>query len=481
MKHLFLTVSVLTLISSPSFATWQQDVKDQVNLEMGQNKIIQKLMKSQDYTIDLDEGSLTSTIAEVVKVKNQGKGLIQPKSSDITFETRHQIVNTLDRLKNSNAVFGGSKRLTKNLKQGVLSVGDPYVSLVYPVFKRDREASDAFLPLTYQSSYNGAYQINCALWDEIKNYAYGRGLSTPEAKRLYHYLEPLFYVAQEEVGKLVTGLHNRWCWTQGSREDMTTLLKQKTDHHTMIISNAGLVGFNPDQVKHWLMPRLLDQIFAILPNPFTELYQTGGSIYKLGVNYHNKISMIHPITELPYPIFTEDRGQPDWNLPKNYQRSVVLNKQWDRVHDFVRLHDGISPQEKLKTIMLLEPVGYFFHKKLENFHVRGGDLPDPEMGAERIIEMAREFSRNHTIFPPFLEMFYNGNVDVHSALRDVQDKDNCHVILTANLWPQRLFDQKRYLADDLLNYLMFKDIVDRFKVFYPDKARQLDSMSLALN
>lgn len=95
--------------------------------------------------------------------------------------------------------------------------------------------------------------------------------------------------------------------------------------------------------------------------------------------------------------------------------------------------------------------------------------------------MARFYARTHTIFPPHLDFFYQGNVDVHSALRDVQDKDECHVILTANLWPQRLFDQKKWLANDLLNYLMFKDIVDRFKHFYPHKAQELDRLSLALN
>jgi hypothetical protein len=403
--------------------------------------------------------------------------------ADIKLEAKNRIRTNLDNAKNSNAVFNG-KRLTQNLKQGVLSISDTYVPTVYPVFKADREKPDAFLPVTYRDSYTyapGSYPINEALWNEIKTYSYGRGLSTPEAKRLYHYLEPLFFVVQEEVGKMVTGLQTKTGWVHGSREDMTTLLKGKTDHHTTIISNADLAGFNPDQVKNWLTPRLLDKVFSLLPDPMKELYRADWGVYKLGVNVHNKVSMIHPITELPYPVFIEDRGQADWNLPKNYQPSALLNKQWNRVHDFVRFHDGINSNEQSRVINLLEPVGYFFHKQLENFHVRGGDLPDPEMGTDRIIFMARQFADIHTIFQPYLDIFYNGNVDVHSALQNVQVKNKSHVILTGSLWPQRLVDDKQAFANGLLNYLMFKDIVDRFKVFYPDKARELDSMSVALN
>jgi len=484
MKRYFLTVSLAALLSSPAFSSNPlEQARNLADAESKREVLITRVSNAY-YTFDMDVDQRADAIKNAVVAlnrRNGDQGELSINASDVKFEAKRRIANNLDTAKNSNAVFNG-KRLTKNLKQGVLSVSDPDFPLVFPVFKKDREEPNAFLPVTYQSSYSGAYDINRALWQEIKTYANGRGLSSSEGARLYRYLEPLFYVAQEEVGKLMTGLHNRWCWTQGGREDMTTLLKNKTGRYTTIISNAGLSGFNPDQVKNWLMPRLLDQIFALLPDPFREIYRTGGgSVYKLGVNVHNKLSMIHPVTELPYPIFTEDRGQPDWNLPQNYQRSSALDKQWNRVHDFVRLDDRIRNQEESKMINLLEPVGYFFHKQLENFHVQGGDLPDQETGADQIIQMALMYANRHTIPQPYLEMFYQGDQDVHSALRNVQNKDDCHVILTANLWPQRLFDHKKQLADDLLNYLMFKDIVDRFKIFYPLKAQELERYSLVLD
>jgi hypothetical protein len=184
MKHLFLTVGVLTLISSPSFATWQQDVKDQVNLEAAQNKVIQKLMKSQDYTIDLDEDSLTNTITEVVKVKNsRKKGGKEIKPEDITFETRHQIVNALDTLKSSHAPLGNGYYLTKN-RHNDLCVESRYTTLVYPTQKENREKYNAFYPVTYQSNF-----LSQPLYEEIDRYTKSKGLLQDQTKRLYKYLE----------------------------------------------------------------------------------------------------------------------------------------------------------------------------------------------------------------------------------------------------------------------------------------------------
>ena len=490
MKYYLLSASLIALLSSESFASRQQ-AQQLADNESNQQALMRKLEQSPYGTINLDEEVLSNTIKNYVRDMNHvGDGQIEGSnvsSPELKSEAKSKIRTNIDLAKNSEAFFSDNERkLTHNYKQKYFSLGFKTKNpLVYPANKSWRDDPDAFLPKDYGSPYTGASPISKVLWQEIETYANGRGLSVPEAKRLYHYLEPLFYITQTEVGELVNGLHNKWCWTKGDRSDMVAVLKTKTDHHLDMISNSQVVGLQGDQnrnaVKNWLVPRLLDKSLAMLPDPLKDIYKVGNSVYKLGVNYHNKISMIHPITELPYPIFKEDRGQPDWNLPQDYQPSVVLNKQWDRVHHFVRLHDGIKTEEQSRIIKLLEPVGYFFHKQLENFHVRGGDLPDPEMGTDRIIFMARMFADIHTIFQPYLDIFYDGNVDVHSALHNVQDKNESHVILTANLWPQRLVDHKKGLADGLLNYLMFKDIVDRFKVFYPDKVRELDRMSVALN
>lgn len=92
-------------------------------------------MNSQDYTIDLDEGSLTHKITKVVQAKNEGNiGGREVKAEDISFEARHQIVNKLDNLKTHPVDIGHGYTTTQNIK-GALSTTSHRNPLVYPVFR----------------------------------------------------------------------------------------------------------------------------------------------------------------------------------------------------------------------------------------------------------------------------------------------------------------------------------------------------------
>ncbi len=193
MKHLFLTVSVLTLISSSSFATWQQDVADEVNLEVGQNKIIQKLIKSQDYTIDLDEGNLVNTITEVVRVKNSRQiGGREVKPEDIARETYHQISKNLDYLKTHKVRIGNGWSTTTN-KHKDLCVEYDGIPLVYSTSSKGRDLNDSFLPVGYQSSF-----LSKPLYEEIAKYTQSKGLDKGSEKQLYTTLNPYFILSKSK-------------------------------------------------------------------------------------------------------------------------------------------------------------------------------------------------------------------------------------------------------------------------------------------
>ena len=180
-------------------------------------------------------------------------------------------------------------------------------------------------------------------------------------------------------------------------------------------------------------------------------------------------------------LFSEHRGRGNMNLPKGFEDSTVLRKQWNRVGEFVRLNEEMSNQEKTKSIILLEPVGYLFNKHLKNFHVAKSDYPVQREAEDRIIEIARMFADTHTIFPPFLDMFYQGRVNIHEVLGDIRYKSDYHLALTDDLWPQRLSNQKERLTNNLLEYLVFKDIIDRFDEFYRYNGSRLYGMKTALN
>ena len=483
MKHLLLTASVLALFNSSSFATWQEDLQNQVFLEVGKSKIIQKLMKSQDYTIDLDEGDLVNTITKIVKDKNKGKGISgeKLKSEDIRFETHHQILNTLDWLKTAHVPIGYGYYTTQNFRGNALCLETAHNPLVYAIKSFDREHPDGFLPVTYKSNF-----MSQKLCDEIDYYASNNGLSKDEAKRLNRYLQPIFYIVQQEVSQMLDGkkslLHTqRWVYGK-DYSGIVKSVKEQTEHHHALISKAGLKGFNPSVVETKVVPSLVDLALSLMSNPNKEIYRSGGKGYTLGLNHNGHLSLLHPsIEDLPYPVFSEHRGRGNMNLPKGFEDSSALRKQWNRVGEFVRLNERISSGEKTRSIILLEPVGYLFNKNLKTFHVAKSDYPVQREAENRIIELARMFADTHTIFPPFLDMFYNGNVNIHEVLADIRYKSDYHLALTDDLWPQRLSNQKERLTDDLLNYLVFKDIIDRFDEFYRYNGSRLDGMKTALN
>ena len=469
-------------MSAPTFATWQEEVKDQVSLEVGKSKIIQKLMKSQDYTIDLDEGSLTNIITKIVKDKNKGKkGGYEIKSEDISFETLHQILNTLDGLKISRAPIGHGYYLTQNFRGNALCVESVYNPLVYAIKSSDREQPDGFLPVTYKSNF-----MSQKLCEEIDYYASNNGLSKDEAKRLNRYLQPIFYIVQQEVSQMLEGsksLLNTKRWVYGKDySDVVRAVKKQTEHHHALISKAGLKGFNGSVVEDSLVPSLVDLALSLLSNPNKEIYRSGSKGYTLGLNHNGHLSLLHPsIEDLPYPVFSEHRGGGNMNLPKGFEDSSALRKQWNRVGEFVRLNERISSGEKTRSIILLEPVGYLFNKNLKSFHVAKSDYPVQREAEDRIIEIARMFADTHTIFPPFLDMFYNGNVNIHEVLGNIRYKSDYHLALTDDLWPQRLSNQKECLTNNLLEYLVFKDIIDRFDELYRYNGSRLDGMKTALN
>lgn len=78
-------------------------------------------------------------------------------------------------------------------------------------------------------------------------------------------------------------------------------------------------------------------------------------------------------------------------------------------------------------------------------------------------------------------MFYQGGVNIYEVLGDIRYKSDYHLALTDDLWPQRLSNQKERLTNNLLEYLVFKDIIDRFDEFYRYNGSRLDGMKTALN
>jgi hypothetical protein len=284
------------------------------------------------------------------------------------------------------------------------------------------------------------------------------------------------------MDSLLTGLpkSKAWIYAKGY-EGTLSAIKRQTDHHLYLTKFAKVVGLDSEEVSGRLVSDLLDKGLSLIPSPSREIYRSGGKIYTLGLNHNGHLSLLHPYVEdLPYPVFSEHRGRGNMNLPKGFEDSPALRKQWDRVGNFVRLNEGISSGEKTRSIILLEPVAYLFNKHLKNFHVARSDYPVQREAEDEIIRMARIFADNHHIPMPFLDMFYRGRVNIHEVLADIQRKNSYHLYLTDDLWPQRLSAQKERLTNNLLEYLVFKDIIDRFDEFYRYEGSRLDGLKTAL-
>lgn len=491
MRRHFLTVSMIALLSTQAFASLIDEAKEQANLKTGQDKLIKLLVDhSHDYTFDIDEEQTAESIKNSVLAFHQNEERreepIDP--SKIKLEAQIQIRNNFDGAKNSNRKFNrNSYYLTKN-RHDDLCVGSVYNVLVYATKRQNRDRNDSFLPISYKG-----HPLGKPLYDEIRSYAQTKSLPKDKEDRLYKYLEPLFQIVKEEVRAIVEGDTDkgiksikdrpRWVFNK-SWQGMLDSIKSQTDHHLYMIKYANVSGLGvyPDaEVKDGLTQTLLGKALSLLPNPNKEIYVNGsGQKYYLGFNSRNHLSLIHPDTNLPYPIFSDQRPLGDMNLIHNFEDTPALRKQWKRVGDCIKMDQTLSSQEKTKLSILLEPVGSLFHEYLQNFHVSRDDYPERRRAEDEIIELAHIFSQGHHIPMPFLDMFYQGRVNIHEVLSDLRRINSTHLYLTGDLFPQRLSDRKEYLADDILNYLVFKDIIDRFDEFYRYAGSRLERLNNAL-
>jgi hypothetical protein len=110
--------------------------------------------------------------------------------------------------------------------------------LVYPVFsgKGDRDVNDAFLPTTYRSNF-----LSKELCDQIRTYAYNcnRNISEQDAKKLNKYLQPIFYIAQLEVMKMLEGRESlyhspRWVYAKDRDGIVQSVKKQYPEREDAI-------------------------------------------------------------------------------------------------------------------------------------------------------------------------------------------------------------------------------------------------------
>jgi hypothetical protein len=452
-------------------------VKDQVNLEVGQNKIIQKLLKSQDYTIDLNEEDLINTITEVVKVKNKREaGGTKLNPADLTFETRHHITNTLDSIKTSQARFGNGYFLTQNRAKAV-SVGNRCLPLVYPVQKEHRNIYNAFYPTTYQNRGHGQY-----LCDEVKAYCHTKGLSSSEAAHLYKALEPLFYLVQEELHQMVTGLgHHRWV-SEKNYSELLQSLQSQTGHHFYMVKNIHVKGLDQEQAKTAFLENLLGKGLSFLPNPHQYIHlNSEGMKYYLGQNKQGRLSLIYPYADfLPYPVLKDYRTEEQSNIPAHFVITPAIKKQWHRTGEFVEHHSAFRESDKPSIKLVLSALGTQFHNHLKHFQVRKEGFPVGDAYKAFTEGVADEFAGNRRVPEPYLTAFYGGGSiipDFTSVIQQLYRKGNAHFYLTEDLWPSYLTkDQKTDILQNGVRYLMFKDILDRaaeFEAHHPIDVREI--------
>ncbi|CAM6000890.1 unnamed protein product [Sphagnum balticum] len=216
MNKFLLTVSILSLLTSSVSATWKQDVEEQTELEVGAKAMIQKLFKTNDYVLDLKENQLVNTIVKIVSLKNDSEtGGKNINPSDIERETYRQVSNKLDYLKTHKVRIGGGWSTSTN-KHHDLCVEFDGIPLVYATSAQGRERNDSFLPVGYQSSF-----LSKPLYEEIAKYTQAKGLDQAATKRLYAYLEPLFYLVQEQVQGMIGGLPKAK-WTKSYEDFLKT-------------------------------------------------------------------------------------------------------------------------------------------------------------------------------------------------------------------------------------------------------------------
>jgi hypothetical protein len=137
------------------------------------------------------------------------------------------------------------------------------------------------------------------------------------------------------MGSLLTGLPKSkgWVYSKGY-EGTLSAIRNQTDYHLYLTRLSNVQGLDTEQVRTRLVSDLLDKGLSLIPSPSREIYRSGGKIYTLGLNHNGHLSLLHPYVEdLPYPVFSEHRGRGNMNLPKGFEDSPALRKQWVRKQD----------------------------------------------------------------------------------------------------------------------------------------------------
>ena len=481
-KRFLLSASLVALLSSQSFAT-RQTVIDLADRESNQQAIVTKLMASNDYTFSLDEEETAERIKDAaLALQGNDDGRQDPQQiADLKFDTKHRIRTNLDHLRTHPVDIGHGYTTTQNTR-GALSTTSYRNPLVYPVFsgKGDRDTNDAFLPTTYRSNF-----LSKDLCDQIRNYAYNcnQYISEQDAKKLNKYLQPIFYIAQLEVMKILEGRESlyhspRWVYAK-DRDGIVQSVKNQASHHHSLIRRADLRYFDSADVENRIVPQLVDLALSIIPTRLIELYNDGRHSYRVGQNYRGVPSLLHPLIDnLPYPVLQNNRkigGKvvSDMNLPQDYISHQALTNQWNRVKDFVNDDGRIAVEEKSNVIKLFEPVGYLFRNAVRDLHIVAEQYPEREDAIQRLVDFAHIYAITHMIPEDVLNVFYRGNVNLHALLQDLKVKSARHEAMVADLYPARLRGDMETIRNNLLESLVLHDMVDRFKLFYPYDVHRL--------
>lgn len=471
LKHLLLSASFLALISADSFAS-RQRAAELADLESNEQAIVQKLMLSRDYTINFDVDRKAEGIKNAVIALIANDEHIEPDSQEISLiksSAKDKMQTNLESLKN-NPVHIGHGYYTGSNYNGVLSTISHRNPLAYPVFsaKGDRDQGNSFLPTTYRSNF-----LSRALCDEIRHYAYNNGLSESDAQKLNKYVQPIFYITQLEVMKILEGNQNlastkKWVYGKGY-DDIVKSIQDQTEHHHALIGNANIRGLDPSVVETRLVPRLIDLSFSLLSNPKKELYITNsGQKYLLGKNKNGFLSLIHPSNGLPYPIFKDQRPLGDMNLPDDYQSSSLLRTQWQRVGTYLEGTELAQPiQNRLKV--LLEPVAYMAHDHFKEMRM---NLSRGLIEDTLRLFIEHEFNNDPDPYVFATVIWSNPffDQDISRSLSSWMKKVDAHNYLVEDLYPKELNEGYRTaITQGLTHYLLFNEVIDRIGDYFRDR------------
>ena len=485
-KYFLLSASVIALLSSQTFASRQlaQQIADE---ESREGILVDKLLATHDYTFDdladpnriPDPDRRASPIKNAVLVLRGNEGGQEPSAQeiiDIKFEAKHKMRTNLDNAKNSNRKFAKNSWYLTTNRHGDLCVGSVLNGLVYSTKRQNRDKSDSFLPIVYHP-----HSLSRPLYDEIRSYATHKRLLQEQEDRLYKYIEPLSQIVKEEVRVMVEGDADqnikgikdlpRWVYNK-SWQEMLDSIKLKTDLHLYMIKygNVSGLGAYPDaEVENVLSQTLMSKALSLLPNPNKEIYVNNqGQKYYLGFNHQKKLSLIHPSNGLPYPIFKDQRPKGDMNLPEDYQYSSSLGTQWQRVGTFLSEKDMLQPVQRNLLKVLLEPVAYMAHEHFKTLRI---GLSNELLQAvlQRFIDQEFDIQpqnggQAHGAFANVVYQHTFLDQAAEDGLKALKDMVATHRCLVSDLYPAGLQARDRdMIADDLVDYLLFNNIIDRIK------------------